>query len=228
MTLSVREQLKASGIFRAFPEDARKRLDQLCRIHTLDGDAVIYHRGDEPKALHGVVDGAVKLIGESPAGKFFLYELVSPGQWFGEQSAIDGESRGQTAMTIGPVTIISLLRKDLMDLLNQQPELYQHFVSVLCQRLRRAGKALEETAFLPVGARMANTLLRMQRVRERHDIKLSQEEIAASLGVTRQSIYRILKEWQQQGWVQVGYGNVTLLQPEALQEWVSEFNARVR
>jgi len=219
---SVRAQLSDSGLFQGFPETAKQKIESLCRIQKFEDDAAIYHRGDAPVALYGVVEGATKLIGETSAGKVFLYELVSPGQWFGEISAIDGELRGQTAIAIGGSRIISLLRKDLLDLLEQQPNLYQNFVSVLCLRLRRAGKALEETAFLPIGVRLAKTLLRMHRVREKYSIRLSQEEIAASLGVTRQSIYRVLKNWKELGWVNVDYGDVRVSAPESIQQWVDD------
>lgn len=218
---SVRDQLISSGLFQEFPETAKKKLEKLCRIQTIKNDAVIYQIGDEPKALYGVLDGAVKLIGEASSGKFFLYELVSPGQWFGENSAIDGEPRGQSAMVVGNTRVISLLRKDLLELLKTQPDLYQYFVSVLCLRLRRAGKAIEETAFLPVSVRMAKTLLRMHRVREKYSIKLSQDEISASLGVTRQSIYRVLRGWRERDWVNISYGNVKVIDPKALNQWVT-------
>tara|TARA_B100000446_G_scaffold532_1_gene584 strand:- start:5282 stop:6016 length:735 start_codon:yes stop_codon:yes gene_type:complete len=224
---SIRDQLSSSGLFQDFPEMAKRELEKLCRLQSVKSETAIYKIGDEPKALYGVVDGAVKLIGEAPTGKLFLYELVSPGQWFGENSALVGAPRGQTAMVIGDTQIVSLLRKDLLDLLHSQPDLYQYFVRVLCLRLRRAGKAIEETAFLPVSVRMGRTLLRMHRVREKYQIKLSQDEIAASLGVTRQSIYRVLKDWKARGWVNLNYGNVELSDSLSLTRWVQETQAEL-
>ncbi|MGH1374362.1 MAG: Crp/Fnr family transcriptional regulator [Cellvibrionaceae bacterium] len=220
--ISVRDQLSSSGLFQDFPESAKKKLESLCRVQSIKNESAIYKIGDDPTALYGVIDGAVKLIGEAPTGKFFLYELVSPGQWFGENSAIDGAPRGQTAVAVGEVKVVSLLRKDLLDLLLSQPDLYQYFVRILCLRLRRAGKAIEETAFLSVSVRMAKTLLRMHRVREKYRIKLSQDEIAASLGVTRQSIYRVLKDWKERGWVTMSYGDVRIKEPSSLSRWVQQ------
>lgn len=218
--ISIRNQLATSGLFQDFPDSAQRKLESLCRVQSVKNETTIYQIDDQPIALYGVVEGAVKLIGEAPTGKFFLYELVSPGQWFGENSALDGAPRGQTAMVVGDSRVISLLRKDLLDLLDAQPDLYQHFVRVLCLRLRKAGKAIEETAFLPVSVRMAKTLLRMHRVREKYQIKLSQDEIAASLGVTRQSTYRVLKDWKEKGWVNLSYGDVSVGDLQSLNQWV--------
>ena len=218
MSKSIREHLDTSGLFRDFPESAKKKLAKLCRIQTFQHEDTIYQLGDKPTALYGVIDGAIKLIGETPDGKFFLYELASPGQWFGETSAIDGQPRAQTARAVGEIHVVRLLREDLLALLASQPDLYRHFVTVLCSRLRRAGAALEETAFLPISIRLARTLVRMHRVREKHQIKLSQEEIAASLGVTRQSIHRVMKKWNEKGYVSIEYGNVKVLQPNLLKQ----------
>jgi CRP-like cAMP-binding protein len=110
-----------------------------------------------------------------------------------------------------------------MKLLDAKPELYRHFVSVFCRRLRLAGERFEDTAFLPVNIRLAKNLLQMHRVREQHGIKLPQEELAASLGVTRQSIYRVIKEWQQKGWVSTHYGDVRVESVEQLQLLVNNY-----
>lgn len=218
MPKTIREHLETSGLFRSFPESAKQKLAKLCRVQTFQHEDMVFQRGDKPTALYGVIDGAIKLIGETPNGKFFLYELASPGQWFGETSAIDGQARAQTSLAVGETQVVRLLRKDLLELLASQPDLYRHFVTVLCSRLRRAGAALEETAFLPISVRLARTLLRMHRVREKHQIKLSQEEIAASLGVTRQSIHRVMKKWHEKGYVSIEYGNVKVLKPSLLEQ----------
>jgi CRP-like cAMP-binding protein len=223
LAITIRQQLDQSGLFQHFPADAKQKLAGFCHTQIYADGEMIYLKGDEPTALYGVLDGAIKLIGEDPSGKFFLFGLEGPGRWFGESSALDGERRGQSAQAVGEARILSLPRGDLMKLLDAKPELYRHFVSVFCRRLRLAGERFEDTAFLPVNIRLAKNLLQMHRVREQHGIKLPQEELAASLGVTRQSIYRVIKEWQQKGWVSTHYGDVRVESVEQLQLLVNNY-----
>jgi len=223
MAKTMREQLDSSGMFQSFPDEIKDRLAESCRVQTFQGGEIIYHQGYQPVALYGVLEGAIKLIGEDPSGRFFLYSLVGKGHWFGEVEAIDGEPRAQSALVVGDTKVVCFARKDLLALLDDQPELYRHFVSVFCMRLRRAGQVFEETAFLPVNIRLAINLLRLEKVRRLNKVKLSQEELAASLGVTRQSIYRVLKTWQEEVWVSVHYGDVRIEKPKQLQALIDHY-----
>jgi len=216
MEETIRQQLDQTGLFRDFDDAAKQQLVKMSRTKTFASGEVIYRIGDEATALYGVLEGAVKLLGEDREGHFFLFGVTAAGRWFGDSSALDGEPRGQTVIAAGETRVMKLLRSDLLALLTQRPELYQHFVAVFCMRLRLAGRVLEEAAFLPVSVRLGKQLLRLHKVREEHGIKLTQEELAATVGVSRQSIYRVLKNWEKEQWITMSYGDVRVAQPESI------------
>ena len=220
MATSIFEQLDYSGLFRDFPQDTKQQLADISTTLSCKDGQILYQNGDEPDALYGVLSGGVKMVAEDVNGKYFLYGIVQPGWWFGEISAIDGRPRGQTTMAIGSSQLMRIPRKELLNLLDSNPALYRHFLNILCKRLRQAGQILEETAFLPLSKRLAKQLLRLHKSRTHHDAKFSQEELAASLGVTRQSIYRVLKDWQLKNWIVVQYGNIEIKEPHSLQTFV--------
>lgn len=214
-------QLNLSGLFRKFPADFKQRLaDQSHSRKLQDGD-IVYRPGDTPEAFHGVLTGVIKMTGEDPSGKYFLYGLIQPGWWFGEISVLDGHPRAQLATAIGETEILVIPRSALIAELDADPSLYKVFVDVLCTRLRQAGVVFEETAFLTTPIRLGKHLLRLHQARESFRAKLSQEEIAASLGVTRQSIHRVLKDWQRYGWVEVGYGDIQVLEPDQIEAFIA-------
>jgi CRP/FNR family cyclic AMP-dependent transcriptional regulator len=217
MPQTTTQQLEQTGLFRDFDSMAKQHLVNCSHSQAFSDGEIIYQIGDEATALYGVLAGAVKLLGEDSSGKFCLFGLTTPGRWFGDSSALDGHPRGQTAIAAGNTKVIKLLRSDLLQLLDRQPELYRHFISVFCLRLRQAGKIFEDQAFLPVSVRLAKLLLRLHKVRNKYGIKLSQEELAASLGVTRQSISRVLKIWQKDAWINISYGNVEIHNEAAMQ-----------
>jgi len=219
---SIQQQLDKTGLFRDFDDVAKQQLAKVSRTQTFASGEVIYRIGDEATALYGVLDGAVKLLGEDRNGQYVLFGLTTPGRWFGDSSALDGEPRGQTVVAAGETRVMKLLRSDLLALLDHQPELYRHFVAVFCLRLRQAGKVLEDSAFLPVAVRLGKQLLRLHKVREQYGIKLTREELAASLGVSRQSIYRVLKNWEKEQWITVSYGDVRVTNPKAIEALLVE------
>ncbi len=220
MAASILEQLDNSGLFREFPADVKQQLADISSTQVCQDGQIVYQNGDKPDALYGVLSGGIKMVAEDANGKYFLYGVVQPGWWFGEISAIDGQPRGQTTMVIGDTQLIKIPRNELLIFLDKHPQLYRHFLTILCKRLRQAGQFLEDGAFLPLSKRLAKQLLRIRKTKDHHLTKLSQEELAASLGVTRQSIYRVLKDWQLKKWIQVKYGNINILEPESLQTFI--------
>lgn len=220
MPYSILDQLDESGLFRDFPSDAKQQLADISTSKEYQDGQIIYQRGDMPDALYGVISGGVKISAEDANGKYYLYGIAQPGLWFGEISALDGQPRGQIAMVSGKTSLLKISRDKLLNLLDSQPILYKYFMTVFCRRLRHAGQILEESAFLPVSKRIAKQLLRQHKMSQRHNAKLNQEELAASLGITRQSVHRVLKDWQLNQWISVSYGNVEVLNVDALETFL--------
>lgn len=222
MSQPIIEQLDQSGLFRTFPDDVKADIAANARAKAFTDGTKIYRSGEAPDYLYGLVEGGVKLTGEDASGKLFVYGVIMPGWWFGEISALDGLPRAQNALAVGDCKVIAVSREYLMRLLELRPELYRYFFDILCSRLRQAGGVIEEAAFLSTAKRLAKYLLRIHDYRHRYEIKLTQEELAASLGVSRQSIYRTIKDWQKQQWVAVQYGDIKVLNELALRNVLAE------
>ncbi len=220
MATSILEQLDQSGLFSEFPTDVKQQLAGISNTQTCQNGQILYQNGDKPDAFYGVLSGGIKMVTEDANGKCFLHGLIQPGWWFGEISAMDGQPRGHTSIAIGDTQLLRIPRNELLTFLESHPQLYRHFINILCKRLRQAGQMLEESAFLPLSKRLARQLLRIHKTGRQQKTKLSQEELATSLGVTRQSIYRVLKDWQLKKWIHVKYGNIDILEPESLQTFI--------
>ncbi|RRJ84084.1 Crp/Fnr family transcriptional regulator [Aestuariirhabdus litorea] len=216
-------QLATTGLFAALEAPIQKSLLAKGRTLQLAPGEVLYHRGDVPRGLYGLVSGQLRLSAEDSHGKQLLFGTIEAGWWCGEIPVLDGQPYAQTATAVEPSRLLLIPQNALDSVLEQHPELYRHFTRILCRRIRIAGQMLEEAAFYDLATRVASQLLRLCRIHRPQAnlcLKLPQEEIASMLGITRQSLYRVLKQWQQQQWIELGYGSLTLLRPEALLELV--------
>ena len=89
------------------------------------------------------------------------------------------------------------------------------------ERLRWTSGLLEDAALLDAPARLAKRLLSLG---EQHGedgaraalVRISQEELANFLGVSRQAVNEQLQDWKAQGWVALGRGTVTVRDAAAL------------
>src|SRR5437868_11633314 len=75
--------------------------DQLCRYakhSTLKRGTTIVSKGDPGNSLIAVISGTVKISVSSPDGRSAIFNLIGPGEIFGEIAVLDGQARTADAI----------------------------------------------------------------------------------------------------------------------------------
>ena len=82
-------------------------------------------------------------------------------------------------------------------------------------------------AFLNLPARLAKKLVQLSELYDRGtahaepvEVRLTQEELASTIGATRESVNKYLKYFKSKGWVTVHKGRIAILDRKALQDQV--------
>ena len=215
--------LQKNRWFSGLPADAISEMVGMARLRRLDDGQLLHAQGDLPDGLYGVSKGAIRISNTGADGREALLTVLAPGQWFGEISLFDGLPRTHDAHAMGSTELLIIPRRDFHQLLERRPELYPHFMQLLCKRLRQSFNMLEDSALLPLPARLAKRLLmhaqyygELGPAGERMSIQLSQETLGLMLNSSRQSINRLLKQFEQAGWVSTHYSQIVILDEEAL------------
>lgn len=166
----------------------------------------IFFQGDRKTDLMIVVSGRVKLGATSADGRELLASILEPGDMLGEISVIDGRPRSYDATALAPTELLIVHRQDLIPFLKKRPEISISWLAILCERLRRSEKLVQETVFLGVEARLARQLIGLAKAYGRKqgkriflDVKLTQRDLANLVGMTRESINKQLCKWRRQG-----------------------------
>lgn len=217
------ELLQKNRWFRGLPAEAIHEMVGLARLRRLDDGQRLHARGDLPDGLYGVSKGGIRISNTGADGREALLTVLAPGSWFGEISLFDGLPRTHDGHAMGVTELLFIPRRDFQQLLERRPELYPHFMRLLCRRLRSSFHMLEDSALLPLPARLAKRLLmhaqyygEASQNNERLSIQLSQETLGLMLNSSRQSINRLLKQFEQAGWVNIHYGQISILNEDAL------------
>ncbi|HLO79034.1 MAG TPA: Crp/Fnr family transcriptional regulator [Magnetospirillum sp.] len=203
----------------------RAQLAEYAQVVRYGADELIFQRGDAGAGMMAVVTGRVKICAHSVEGKELILNIIKPGEVFGEISLIDGEPRTADAVALETCQLLLLERRDFQRHLDQNPRMAQRLLGILCQRLRRTSAAFEESLFLEVPARLARVLLHLSRAYGIPakagvciDVKLSQQQLGAIAGITRESVNKQLGLWQKAGWIAVRNGYVTVTEAGLLAE----------
>jgi CRP-like cAMP-binding protein len=223
VALNANTIIARNSLFRGLPEPTIAQIAALASRRTCKADSVVFMRGDPGDALYGVVTGRVRISTSGAGGKEVFLNIMEPGDAFGEIALLDGQPRTAAATTIAPTELMIIRREDFLALVKREPQLAVHLIELLCKRVRWTSEQSEDSSLLSVPARLAKRLLSLASSHGRKSaagaqVKITQEDLAQFLGLSRQIVNKYLQTWKKQGWITLGRGSVVLENERALRE----------
>ncbi len=200
-------------------EDVEKRTV----MRELKRKEVLYFPGDSGDRIYLLKRGVVKISTISDDGHEVILALLKPGEVFGEEAVVDDDPRDHMAEAYDDALICLISRQDFMDMLRSHPEMALKVTKLIGLRLKTFRTRVEQLLFKGAPARLAQVLLELAKQHGVTDkggvllpLKLSQQDLASLIGVTRESVNLALGEFRKTGLVEVEGRHLRLLRPEAL------------
>ncbi len=100
-----------------------------------DGD-VIVREGNQDKDFFQLVHGALYVVKQGKK----IGEIIQPGEYFGEMSAISGEARSATIISKGKSNVKRFPGDKLFEIIEKYPEVAKHLFETVVSRLDHANK----------------------------------------------------------------------------------------
>jgi len=223
-----REMLASTPLFASIPPSLLDELAVRAKSVKVEAREVLFSKGDPGDRLYLVAKGLIRIGVLSVEGREVTYGMIKPGELFGEIAVLDAGVRSADATAMENSELLALERKDVNAFLERHPIQALHLIKVLCDRVRRADDLLEDIVFLSLPSRLAKHLLVLdetlgtrQRPQGPTTIRLSQQEVADHLGISRESVNKVLSKWEQVGIVTLGRGQITLNKTAALEDFAS-------
>ena len=222
-TRAGRMMLHGSPLFRGLAPATLDRIAALAAQRAYRRDEIVFSAGDPGDSLIGVVSGRIRISAGNADGREIFLNIMVPGDTFGEIALLDGGTRTATATAMERSELVSIRREPLFALLELEPKSALELLRLCGARLRWTSGLLEDATFLEMPARLAKRLLALSELHgEDKDggraVRISQQELASFLGVSRQAVNEQLQEWKAKGWVVPGRGTVTLHDAAALRK----------
>ena len=213
--------LGRSAWFRSTPAAMQVQLIEAGRVERLAAGQRLFTRGDSDDGLYCLLDGTVRIGAASSAGKEALLAVIEPVNWFGEIALFDNRPRTHDAYAERDSELFHVPRAALAALLERTPAYWHLFGLLLTQKLRLAFDAIEEAALLPAAQRVARRLLLMaggygEPGAFRRVLKVPQEDLAMMLALSRQTINQVLKQFETQGALKLGYAEIEIADMQKL------------
>lgn len=209
--------LRANAFFADLPPETLQHLAGLCGVVRVPAGGTLFQKGDAGDALYGVRRGQIRIEIGTGDGQRVTLNALGAGDVFGEIALLDGQPRTADAVAAEPTELFALRRETVLADMRREPKLAIHFIELLCRRLRYVSTQREESLTLPVSVRMARRLLALCEDFG-CDIDITQDQLAAYVGATRESINRQLNVWRRAGHLAVRRGHILLQNLEPIRQ----------
>ena len=194
--------LRLVPMFRGLSDAGIELVARRAVFRTVARETRLFQRGDACEGLHVVVSGSVVVYRVNAEGKERILHVQKPGHPITEFPLFDGGPYPASARANEDSQLLFLPRDDFNWLCANRPEVTQAVIRELGARLRKMVRLVEKISLKDVSARVAMTLLEYSQpaeVAHRLDFALprTQEELAAELATTRESVARALSRLRQ-------------------------------
>lgn len=180
----------------------------------------IYREGEEARALL-MVSGLIRIYMTSPEGRQVTIRYGRPSDVLGTALVVGGPF-DVSAMTLAPTTVFSIDARQLADAARHDARLAYAVAEEMSRRLEEALSQIAINAFGSVKQRVASHLLDLASMQQRPDApleaRISQQELADSVGSVREVVARALREMRELAIVSTSTDSVVILDPARLHE----------
>ena len=121
--------------FTDLPEEELDRIMSRLEEVRLKSGEILFREGDPGEHMYIVVSGGLEILMAPDTDNELILNRVLEGEYIGEMSLVTGAPRTASVRAEGDVTLLSMSRSQLLDLLHQHPELASSMVNVLSHRL---------------------------------------------------------------------------------------------
>lgn len=177
----------------------------------------LFHEGDPPGWLAVIRSGHVSVGGARSDGGESILSVLGPGELLGELSALDGSLRVASVRAIDDVEAALVTPAAFERFLTQHPDATLSLLRLLARRLRAADRLQIEFGSTDTMGRLARRLLELA---EAHgvadedgtliDLPIRQEDLAAWIGSSRESVAKALRTLRERGTVSTARRRITI------------------
>ncbi|WPV70326.1 cyclic nucleotide-binding domain-containing protein [Chitinophaga sp. LS1] len=177
---------------------------------------VIYHQGGYPSCLYFILKGKVKTYILDEDGKEFITDLYVEGDFFGYASLLYQKRYVETAEAIMDVEVSVIPRNEFEGILSEDSSFRKQIMKLLAQDINEREKQLLKSAYDSLRKKTADALLILygkynQSGQCQVGIKFTRSNLAALVGVAKESMARTLAEFKDEHLIDVRNGAIFIL-----------------
>lgn len=220
---SILETLRKSRWFHSLPQTLQDHILQRSLIREYARGDVILREGAPPEGIFAVLSGHVRVMRVTADAAETLIHVGEAGFWFGDHGTLARVPSIGSIIADSAVRTLFLSVAEFERIVDDEPRYFRAFADLLFERYALLFRYMGDTHSLAreqwLHVRLAD-LAAMQRgdapSADAVSIPVSQADLAAMIGVSRQTLNGLLNRLEARGLIEVGYRSVRVLNEAAL------------
>lgn len=228
MSSSEASSLNDIRMLEGLSADALGSLEKACTWRRYVDHEQIIDRQSDSTDVFFVVEGRVRIVNYSLSGKEITLEDLDAGSHFGELSALDGQPRSASVMSLNNCLIAALAQERFLNLLRENADISFRLLRALAGIIRNSTDRIMDLSTLAANNRVQADLLRQARSgligenqAEIRPIPVH-GDIASRVSTTRETVARVLSDLARQSIIERKKNALLIKDLAQLREMVEE------
>lgn len=223
------QTFRRTMMFSGLPGEQLEQLVAGSRLKSLEKNEFLFHEGDDIDGFYIVHSGAINVHRVTVDGREQVIRVFYPGESFGEM-LLSGESGYPvSARAIESSQVILIPRAFFREQIHRDPDLALRILAGMGAHLRFLVDTVEDLKLKQAESRVAQWLLRQRRLLPANSkppltlqIPMAKRLLASQLGVTSETLSRVLFRFRKEKLIEVDGRKVVLLDPDRLEFQATE------
>ena len=215
------ELLKKISLFASISDAELRQVSECIVFKQFRKKNVILREEMTNEVMYIILDGEVKVVRSMEEGKEIIVSMHSSGEFFGELSLLDGKTTPATVIATKDSCMAIITRTAFHELIFAQRKVMENFLHILCARLRDSINRMEMLNFNNAAQRVKMLFLMIaENYGDRTpkgtvlNIRLLHQDIADMVGLSRETVTRVLDRWKKNGEIEDLGKKLIRLNPE--------------
>jgi len=225
MITQAKHILRKTEIFKDLPDNYLNLLYKQFIKKRYSANEIIFSENELGQEMFIIISGTVEIYHEFK-NKRKVFALLKDGDFFGEISVMTALPRTASAAALSDTELLMLFKKDLNDLIDENPKISLYIIKALSEKLINANREIDLLSFKNVQGRIAAQLFLLTKNYGQKTengilitLKTPHKFLGELVGVPRETLTRVLNQFKAEKSIDIVDKNIIILDVNKLLEW---------
>ena len=208
--------IEASPWLRSIDRDVAGLLCDRAKSLSFARGRLLFNMEDDPVGIYGIVTGTIGLRTEDSETATLTGHLLGQGEWFGAAAMLLNAQRLIGAVALTDCQLLFVSEKQIDELSQDTQEIWRALAILVARQAHTATRIAHDLMIRDPLTRCCATLERLSGGSGfPTELPITQTELADMCNLSRGAVSAILRKLQEQGFIRIGYGKISVLKPRA-------------